>query len=79
MERKPFEDKPVLLLSTSEGRRGAKTALSHLEMMMPRFGAKVIDSHSIPEFSKKVEAGKLIDYSLKTELEQLIQAMLGEI
>jgi len=79
MERKVFADKPVLLLSTSEGRRGAMTALSHLEVFMPRLGAKVVGIRSIPEFSKKVEAGKLIDQSLKLELEQSIKSLLSEI
>lgn len=75
VERKVFGDKPTLLLSTSEGRRGAMTALAHLETVIPRMGAKVISSLSVPQFSTKVSDATIIDDALKQELTQLIETL----
>ncbi len=79
MERNVFEDKPMLILSTSPGRRGGKTALSHLEMMMPRFGAKLIGSLSIPEFNQKVQSRIIVDKEIKEQLIKEIESLLTEL
>jgi len=50
IEQKLFQNKPTLLLSTSPGGRGGKSALEIAEKSLPRFGAAVVGSLSIPSF-----------------------------
>lgn len=52
LDRKFLNDKKMLLLSTSNGKRGASAALEYTTKVLPRFGAEVVDSFSLPSFSK---------------------------
>lgn len=56
--RKIYPDKPVFLLATSEGANGGKSVLEIAETRMPRDGAIVLESFSLPEFSKNFEENK---------------------
>src|SRR5690606_28532693 len=56
--RKIFADKPVFLLATSEGGRGASSVLKIAQERMPFDGAEVLETFSLPEFSKNFEQGK---------------------
>lgn len=60
-ELKFFHDKPVLLLSTSNGKRGGKTNLQVLESAYPRFGAQVTGAFSLPSFSENFNDGRIIN------------------
>lgn len=51
VNRNIFNDKPMLLMSTSTGFKGGEGALRILESVIPRFGAKVIESYSFPSFN----------------------------
>ena len=70
VERPTFKDKPVLLLSTSNGARGAMTVLAYVESVLPRWGGKVIGTYSLPNFTENfsIETGKL---SNAEEIEKL--------
>ena len=50
MERKFLLDKKVLLMSTSPGKRGGIGALGVVESLIPRFGAEIISTFSLPSF-----------------------------
>ena len=72
--RKIFPDKAVFLLSTSEGGRGAKSVLEIAESRMPRDGASVLDTFSLPEFSKNFQQGKgIITPALRSQLESKVR------
>lgn len=61
-EVKFFHEKPVLLLSTSQGKRGGKTNLEVLESIYERmFAAKVIGAYSLPSFSENFNDGKIVN------------------
>lgn len=60
-ELKFFKEKPVLLLSTSQGARGGKSNLGALEEGYPRFAAKVTGAYSLPSFSGNFRDGKIIN------------------
>lgn len=47
-----WEDKPMLLLATSPGARGAKTVLDIATAAFPFRGAKVMGSFSLPSFNQ---------------------------
>jgi NAD(P)H-dependent FMN reductase len=74
---KIFQDKPMIVLATSPGGRGAQTVLEMAVSSLPRFGADVRGSFSLPKFydSFDVETGKL------HEPEQLkrLQAVLAKL
>lgn len=52
LNRNFLDGKKVLLMSTSDGKRGASAALEYTEKVLPRFGALVVDSFSFPSFSE---------------------------
>lgn len=47
-----LEGKKILLMSTSNGKRGAASALEYAKMVLPRFGGIVVESFSFPSFSE---------------------------
>ncbi|MEZ4984751.1 MAG: NAD(P)H-dependent oxidoreductase [Saprospiraceae bacterium] len=69
---KVMEDKPVLLLSTSPGRRGALSSRSYYEENLPRIGGKVVVSFGLPSFHHVMVDGKLLDEA-QTSLEEAIR------
>lgn len=61
-ELKFFREKPVLLLSTSQGRRGGKTNLDVLESVYSRmFAATITGTYSLPSFSQNFQDGKIVN------------------
>ena len=50
LDRNCFEGKKVLLMSTSPGKRAGIGALAVIEGMLPRMGAAVVSTFSLPEF-----------------------------
>ncbi len=47
-----LEGKKILLMSTSNGKRGAASALEYAKMVLPRFGGIVVENFSFPSFSE---------------------------
>ncbi len=56
---KTFQDKPLLLLSTSPGGRGGASVQEHLLRVLPFWGAQVVGSFSLPRFNENFVDGKL--------------------
>lgn len=50
VDRNFLSDKKILLMSTSPGARGGKTALEFTKGVLPRFGGAVVESFSFPSF-----------------------------
>lgn len=72
--RKIFNDKPVFLLATSDGARGAKTVLGIAESRMPRDGATVLETYSLPDFTHNFQNGKgVINPALRSQLEAKVR------
>ena len=57
VERKFVADKKVLLMATSKGKRGGLGALEVTEALLPRFGAEIVASFSLPSFGDNFEEG----------------------
>lgn len=55
---KTFQDKPVLLLSTSPGVRGGASVQQHLLRVLPFWGAQVVASYSLPKFKENFVNGR---------------------
>ncbi len=58
VERKFLAEKPVLLMSTSGGKRGGASALNSIKDLLPRFGAEVVATFSLPSFNHTFEGDK---------------------
>lgn len=72
---KVFQDKPLLLLSTSPGPRGGITVLNAALERWPYMGANIKGSLSLPEFYKNFDAEKgITNEVLKADLLKAIAA-----
>lgn len=68
--QKVFQDKPLVLLSTSPGARGGASVLAAATASMPFFGGQVKASLAIPDFYQNfdVERGELNNVALNAQL-----------
>ena len=55
IETPVFKDKPVLLMSTSRGKRGGITNLTHVNGLMTRWGGRVAATFSLPGFTENFD------------------------
>ncbi len=80
LERSFFAGKKVLLMSTSPGKRGGIGALQKIEGILPRMGAEVIATFSLPEFNSNFDAEKGIsDANLAKEHQDALNLFLSKI
>ena len=80
LERNFLADKKVFLMSASPGGRGAIGALGIIEKLLPRFGAEVVSTFSMPSFHQNFDADKgIVDTELasshQTALDQFISKL----
>lgn len=70
VDQKVYQDKPMVLLSTSPGPRGGTTVLSAAVNAMPYFGGVVKGQFSLPSFHENfdVEKGRVKNESLDAQL-----------
>lgn len=73
IDKKVFQEKPVVFLTTSPGARGGKSAMEYLLTTMPRLGANVIGSYSQSGFYDKVKDGKIVNEVDKDAIYKLMQ------
>ncbi|MCY4781489.1 NAD(P)H-dependent oxidoreductase [Sphingobacterium sp. UT-1RO-CII-1] len=84
--RKIFNNKPIFLLATSDGRRGAQTVLDIATARIPFDGGEILETFSLPSFRENFEEGKgVISIQHRSQLEakvrktkRLLQAKLGK-
>ncbi|MEO1219742.1 MAG: NAD(P)H-dependent oxidoreductase [Pseudomonadota bacterium] len=76
--REVWQGKPMLLLATSPGGRGAKGVLEFAVANMPRFGGKVTGHLSMPSFGESFDTGegKMNDKNLDAELRRLVAELV---
>lgn len=74
VKRTMFDNKPVLLLSTSPGPRGGAGSLQAGQDLIERLGAKVIHRFSLPRFEKNFdEAMGIKDPALNQEYQAVLR------
>lgn len=72
-DRKTFNNKPMLLMSTSPGARGGATVLESAKTLFPYAGATIKATFSLPEFYKNFDLEKGITNSvLLNELKAMV-------
>ncbi len=65
---KIFNNKPTMIMSTSNGARGGSSVLNHAETIYPHRGAIISGVFSLPNFSENFKDDKLVNQDLKNEL-----------
>ena len=78
IETKVFQGKPMILLSTSPGRRGGSSVLAAAVKSASSFAGKVKASLSVPSFNKNfsLESNTLINKELQNQLEIAVKSLL---
>jgi NAD(P)H-dependent FMN reductase len=71
--QKFFQDKKVVLLSTSPGGTGGASSLAKLKEVIPFWGATVVGTHSLGGFFDKVDSDDNLNYK---EDQEAIKAVL---
>jgi len=80
LEIKFLEDTEVLLMSTSPGKRGAQGSLEIVEKLLPRFGAKICATYSLPSFHQNFDVEKgILDEDLSERHRQALNKFLSKI
>ena len=77
IQKKVFDGKPVVALSTSPGPGGAKSVLATATTSLPFFGATVKASLSVPSFHDNfdVAAGRLSNAELDAQLKAAVATL----
>lgn len=78
---KVFQQKPMLLMATSNGARGGKSVLEITEKRFPFDGAVVKATFSLPKFSENfdVEKMQISNPEFDQELKQMVQKVQSEL
>lgn len=72
IEQKVWQDKPMLLLSTSPGGRGGATVLEAGKATFARMGANLAASFSLPSFYDNFSESGISDPELASELKEAV-------
>ena len=67
-----FQNKPMLLMTTSPGGRGGKTVFETANAAFPRFGANIVAEFSLPNFFDNFKDGKISEGTFKDQLQEQI-------
>ena len=72
---KVFQDKPMLLMATSPGGRGGASVLEIAKYALPRYGAILKETFSLPSFNDNfdVEEGRISNFELDKQLKEIIE------
>jgi NAD(P)H-dependent FMN reductase len=75
--KKVYENKKVILLSTSPGPGGAKSVLASATSSMPFFGAQVLGSLAIPSFQENfdLQSLKIKNVDLNNQLLEIVNKL----
>jgi chromate reductase len=65
---KIFNNKPVMIMATSNGARGGSSVLNHAETIYPHRGAIISGVFSLPSYSENFKEGKIINKDLNKNL-----------
>jgi len=77
VERNFLDNTKLLLMSTSPGKRGGLSSLAYSEQQLPRFGAEIMATFSMPSFYENFDpADGIKDPDLKKAHAQALEAFL---
>lgn len=77
-QKKYFDNKKILLMSTSPGAKGGANHLKRLKDIFPYHGAEIVSSYSLPSFFDNYQEGRVIGEQLE-ELKRILDLFLNEL
>jgi NAD(P)H-dependent FMN reductase len=79
LEREFMKGTNVFLMSTSRGRRGGAGSLKVIEALLPRFGANILATFSLPSYGDNFDPDKGIsDESLARQHREALETFLSK-
>jgi hypothetical protein len=73
-------DKPIFLMGTSPGGRGAKGVLEIAAARFPFNGGKVVATFSLPFFKKNFDPEQgVLNEELRVDLERMVEGIKSEL
>jgi NAD(P)H-dependent FMN reductase len=81
LEYKFLQNKQVLLLSASPGRRGGLSANEYTTKVLPRFNGEVVASFTFPSFDENfsLESNSIINEELSAQLHTVVKTFLNAL
>ncbi len=80
LDRRFLSEKPVLLMSTSGGKRGGASSLEVVKNLLPRFGAEIVGTFSLPSFNENLDAQKgVVDPELAKAHAAVLEEFLAKL
>jgi len=80
LEIKFLADKKIFLMATSDGKRGAISALELVAHLLPRFGGEIAATFSLPSFAENFEETKgIINKELAAAHQKALQLFLSKL
>ena len=79
IDQKLWSEKPMLLLSTSPGQRGASTVLESARATFPHLGGNIVATLSLPSFYDNFSDKGISDDALANQLSQIITQLTKNI
>ncbi len=78
---KVYQQKPMVLLSTSPGRRGGASVMASALASIPHQGGEILGHLSIPQFNDAFdrERGELTDPALQATLRETVQLLQQQV
>ncbi len=76
VERKFLNGKKIFLMSTSGGKRGGAGALEVTKNMLPRFGAEIVATFSLPSYYENFGKDGILNEALRNEHQQALKTFL---
>ena len=80
IQPKVYRDKPMVLLSTSPGGRGAKSVMELALSQIPRFGGDIRASVSVPSFEENFDTdkGEISNPAIAMQIEEAVEKLFAE-
>ncbi len=74
-----YQDKAMVLLSTSPGGRGGKSVMELALAQMPRFGGEVKASVSVPSFAENFDSdtGRISNADIAAEIDRAVNSLFA--
>ncbi|MDR0229614.1 MAG: NAD(P)H-dependent oxidoreductase [Flavobacteriaceae bacterium] len=79
VEKSFFQQKPMLLLSTSPGPRGGQSVMESAKNIFPFFGGNIVNTFSLPNFQSNFADGKITNDELSQQLTEQITAFKAQL
>lgn len=74
-----FQNKPMMLLSTSPGPRGGQSVMDSASSIFPYFGGNIKCQFSLPSFQDNFNNGTVTSTELASQLTETVEAFKAEL